>query len=145
MNEEIEAIKYLMTNIEMHRLMLRDMYKKKDVKDYMYSFIRYQMREYTRFSVSLRRMLEIRTKKAGGTKNAVLGIAATLGNNRNTLKSVEDYLDFFKEAAKVNVMDLKRIKENYRIKSKNVLNLIGRLEEFEKNNIKIIESFNNIT
>lgn len=145
MNEEIEAIKYLMTNIEMHRLMLRDMYKKKDVKDYMYSFIRYQMREYTRFSVSLRRMLEIRTKKSGGTKNAVLGIAATLGNNRNTLKNVEDYLDFFKEAAKVNVMDLKRIKENYRIKSKNVLNLIGRLEEFENNNIEIIESFNNIT
>ena len=42
-------------------------------------------------------------------------------------------------------MDLKRIKENYRIKSKNVLNLIGRLEEFENNNIEIIESFNNIT
>lgn len=141
MNEEIEVIRYLMTNIEMHRIMLRDLYKKKDIKDYIYDFIRYQMREYARFSVSLRKMLEVRTKKVSGTKNAVLEIATTIGNNRVNLKNSIDYINFFKEATKVNIMDLKRIKENYKIKSKNVLKLIDRLEVFEEKNIEILNSF----
>ena len=142
MEEEIEVIRYLMTNIEMQRIMLRKMYKNKDVKDQMYSYIRYQLKEYTRFSVSLRRMLELRTKKVSGTKNAVLGFATSLGNNNIDVKKSEDYIEFFKEAAKVNIMDLKRLKENYKIKSKNVLNLIKRLEEFEEKNLEIIASFN---
>lgn len=142
MEEEIEAIRYLMTNIEMHKIMLREMYKNKEVKDEMYSFIRYQIKEYTRFSVSLRRMLELRTKKVGGTKNAVLGIATSLGNKKIDVQKSQDYIEFFKEASKVNIMDLKRLKENYKIKSKNVLNLIRRLEEFEEKNLEIITSFN---
>ncbi len=145
MTEEIEVIKYLMTNIEIHRIMLRELYKKKEVKDYLYSFIRYQMREYTRFNVSLRRMLETRTKKVTGTKNAVLGIATSLGNKNIDVQKSEDYIEFFKEAAKVNILDLKRLKENYKITSKHLLNLISRLEEFEQKNIEIIDGFNYTT
>lgn len=145
MSEEIEVIKYLMTNIEMHRIMLRELYKKKEVKDYLYNFIRYQMREYTRFNVSLRRMLETRTKKVTGTKNAVLGIATSIGNRNIDVKNSEDYIDFFKEAAKVNILDLRRLKENYKITSKHILNLLARFEEFEEKNIEIIDSFNKTT
>lgn len=144
MTEEIEVIKYLMTNIEIHRIMLRELYKKKDVKDYLYSFIRYQMREYTRFNVSLRRMLETRTKKVTGTKNAVLGIATSIGNKKIDAQKSEDYIEFFKEAAKVNILDLRRLKDNYKIKSKRLLNLIARLEDFEEKNIEMIDTFNQV-
>lgn len=128
-----------MTNIEAHRVLLRNLYKKIEVKDYIYNYIRYEMREYTRFSVSLRKMLECRTNKLGGTKNGIIGLATSIGNSRR-LSSINEYITFFKEAAKVNIMDIDRIRKNYNIKSKNLLNLLDRLEKFEDKNIKILNS-----
>jgi hypothetical protein len=141
LEEEIEVIKYLMTNIEIHRIMLKDIYNKKEIKDNLYNYIRYQLREYARFNISLKRMLEVRTKKIGGTKNSALDIAASIGNKNLNINNSKEYINFFKEAAKVNLMDLNRIKQNYIIKSKNLLNLIKRMEEFENHNLEIINSF----
>lgn len=135
MSEEIEAIKYLMTNIELHRRMLKQICKNKETKDNIYIYIKYQLREYARFNISLRRMLETRTKKINGTKNAMLDIASSIGNSRFKLDKIDDYIKFFEESAKVNIMDLKRIKSNYKIKSKNLEKLINRLEDFEERNL----------
>ena len=135
MSEEIEAIKYLMTNIELHRRMLKKLCKYKETKDNIYIYIKYQLREYARFNISLRRMLETRTKKINGTKNAMLDIASSIGNSRFKLDKIDDYIKFFEESAKVNIMDLKRIKSNYKIKSKNLEKLINRLEDFEERNL----------
>ncbi len=135
MSEEIEVIKYLMTNIELHRRMLKQLCKNKETKDNIYIYIKYQLREYARFNVSLRRMLETRTQKLNGTKNAILDIATSIGNNMFKLEKIDDYLKFFEESAKVNIMDLKRIKDNYKIKSKNVQKIINRLEDFEERNL----------
>ena len=135
MSEEIEEIKYLMTNIELHRRMLKQICKNKETKDNIYIYIKYQLREYARFNISLRRMLETRTKKINGTKNAMLDIASSIGNSRFKLDKIDDYIKFFEESAKVNIMDLKRIKSNYKIKSKNLEKLINRLEDFEERNL----------
>lgn len=135
MSEEIEVIKYLMTNIELHRRMLKKLCKNKETKDNIYIYIKYQLREYARFNISLRRMLETRTKKINGTKNAMLDIASSIGNSRFKLDKIDDYIKFFEESAKVNIMDLKRIKNNYKIKSKNLEKLINRLEDFEERNL----------
>lgn len=135
MSEEIEAIKYLMTNIELHRRMLKKLCENKETKDNIYIYIKYQLREYARFNISLRRMLETRTKKINGTKNAMLDIASSIGNSRFKLDKIDDYIKFFEESAKVNIMDLKRIKSNYKIKSKNLEKLINRLEDFEERNL----------
>ena len=80
-------------------------------------------------------MLETRTKKINGTKNAMLDIASSIGNSRFKLDKIDDYIKFFEESAKVNIMDLKRIKSNYKIKSKNLQKLINRLEDFEERNL----------
>ena len=69
----------------------------------------------------------------------------SIGNRNIDVKNSEDYIEFFKEAAKVNILDLRRIKDNYKINSKNLLNLIARFEDFEEKNIEIIESFNQTT
>ena len=135
MSEEIEVIKYLMTNIELHRRMLKQLCKNKETKDNIYIYIKYQLREYARFNVSLRRMLETRTQKLNGTKNAILDIATSIWKNIFKLEKIDDYLKFFEESAKVNIMDLKRIKDNYKIKSKNVQKIINRLEDFEERNL----------
>ena len=37
-------------------------------------------------------------------------------------------------------MDIDRIRKNYNIKSKNLLNLLDRLDKFEDKNIKILNS-----
>lgn len=139
MSEEIEVIKYLMTNIQTHKIILKSIYNNKEAKDYLYDFIRYQMREYAKFNVSLKRMLELRVKKINGTKNAVISIATNIRNNN--INNEKECLIFLKEAAKVNIMDIGRIRENYNIKSKNILNLIKRLENFERKNLEMIESF----
>ena len=143
MSEEIEAIKYLMTNIEIHRRLLKQLCKNKETKNNIYVYIKYQMREYARFNISLRRMLESRTKRTNGTKSAMLDIASSITNRKSKMEKIDDYIEFFKESAKVNIMDLKRIRENYKIKSKNVQKLIDRLEEFEEKNLNNVLVFIN--
>ena len=46
---------------------------------------------------------------------------------------------YLKESSKVNLMDIERVRNEYNIKSKTILKLINRLEEFEKENINKIE------
>ena len=47
----------------------------------------------------------------------MLDIASSITNRKSKMEKIDDYIEFFKESAKVNIMDLKRIRENYKIKS----------------------------
>ena len=73
----------------------------------------------------------------------MLDIASSITNRKSKMEKIDDYIEFFKESAKVNIMDLKRIRENYKIKSKNVQKLIDRLEEFEEKNLNNVLVFIN--
>lgn len=141
MTEEIEAIKYIMTNVEIQKRMLRDIKNKRDAKDNIYDYIRHLLREYTKFSVSLKLMLNSRVKNNSGTKNAILSLASSISNNNKKYDKVPEILLFFKEACKINIIDLERVKRTYKIKSKNVIKLIDRMISFEEKNLEMISSY----
>ncbi|MBO5477351.1 MAG: hypothetical protein J6A15_06335 [Clostridia bacterium] len=143
MNEEIDLLKYLLTNIKIQQDMLYKILKKKEIKDEVYELIRHNILEYKKFNVSIRRMLKSRMKKYNGETNIAFGIASSIGANIKADSRLE-YLELMKEYNEVNLLDIERVKKEYKIKSKTVMNLIDRMEQFEKNSLDRIDLFINM-
>ena len=139
MSDEIDLLKYLLNNLKMQQTLLYKVIKKKEVKDEIYEIMRYEIYEYRKFIISLKRMLQNRLKKYDKELNVLLGVASSINANTNKVDKNSDYLVMLKESSKVNLMDIERVRNEYNIKSKTILKLINRLEEFEKENINKIE------
>ena len=132
MNEEIDLLKYILTNIRIQRDMLQKILRKKKIKDEVYELIRHEIFEYKKFIISLNRMLETRQKKYNKEANVLLGVASSINANINKMERNEDYLKMLEENAKVNILDINRIKKEYNIKSKTVQKLITRMLNLKK-------------
>ncbi len=141
MSEEIEAIKYMMTNIDIQKRMLKKIKNDRKIKDNIYDYIRHLLREYSRYYLSLKRMLDNRTRKLESASNLVINLVSTITNNTKKFESNMDILLFFKEACKINIMDLNRVRNTYKIKSKSVQNLIAKLIRFEEENLDMIDLY----
>ena len=139
MSDEIDLLKYLLNNLKMQQTLLYKVIKKKEVKDEIYEIMRYEIYEYRKFIISLKRMLQNRLKKYDKELNVLLGVASSINANTNRVDKNSDYLVMLKESSKVNLMDIERVKNEYNIKSKTILKLIDRLEKFEKENINKID------
>ena len=139
MSDEIDLLKYLLNNLKMQQTLLYKIIKKKEVKDEIYEIMRYEIYEYRKFIISLKRMLQNRLKKYNKELNVLLGVASSINANTNKVDKNSDYLVMLKESSKVNLMDIERVRNEYNIKSKTILKLINRLEKFEKENINKIE------
>lgn len=139
MSDEIDLLKYLLNNLKMQQTLLYKVIKKKEVKDEIYEIMRYEIYEYRKFIISIKRMLQNRLKKYNKELNVLLGVASSINANTNKVDKNSDYLVMLKESSKVNLMDIERVRNEYKIKSKTILKLINRLEEFEKENINKIE------
>ena len=139
MSDEIDLLKYLLNNLKMQQTLLYKVIKKKEVKDEIYEIMRYEIYEYRKFIISIKRMLQNRLKKYNKELNVLLGVASSINANTNKVDKNSDYLFMLKESSKVNLMDIERVRNEYNIKSKTILKLINRLEEFEKENINKIE------
>lgn len=139
MSDEIDLLKYLLNNLKMQQTLLYKIIKKKEVKDEIYEIMRYEIYEYRKFIISLKRMLQNRLKKYDKELNVLLGVASSINANTNKVDKNSDYLVMLKESSKVNLMDIERVKNEYNIKSKTILKLIDRLEKFEKENINKID------
>ena len=143
MGEEIDLLKYLLTNIKMQRDLLYKILKKKETKDEIYEFIRYIINGYRKYIISLKQMLKNRIKKYNKESNVLLGVASSIGANVNKVDNNLDFWNVLKENTKVNLLDIERIKNEYNVKSKTIIKLINRLEEFEKSNLDKINLFIN--
>ena len=143
MNEEIDLLKYLLTNIKIQQDMLYKILKKKEIKDEVYELIKHNILEYKKFNVSIRRMLKIREKKYNKETNIALGIASSIGANIKVEDKLE-YLELMREYNEVNLLDIERVKKEYKIKSKTIIKLIDRIEQFEKNSLDRIDLFINM-
>lgn len=139
MSDEIDLLKYLLNNLKMQQTLLYKIIKKKEVKDEIYEIMRYEIYEYRKFIISIKRMLQNRLKKYNKELNVLLGVASSINANTNKVDKNSDYLVMLKESSKVNLMDIERVRNEYNIKSKTILKLINRLEKFEKENINKIE------
>lgn len=140
MSDEIDLLKYLLNNLKMQQTLLYKIMKKKEVKDEIYNIMHYEINGYRRFIISLKRMLQNRLRKYDKELNVLLGVASSINANTNRIDKNSDYYLLLKESSKVNLMDIERIKKEYNIKSKTIIKLIDRLEEFEKENINKINT-----
>lgn len=140
MSDEIDLLKYLLNNLKMQQTLLYKIIKKKEVKDEIYNIMHYEINGYRRFIISLKRMLQNRLRKYDKELNVLLGVASSINANTNRIDKNSDYYLLLKESSKVNLMDIERIKKEYNIKSKTIIKLIDRLEEFEKENINKINT-----
>jgi len=90
--------------------------------------------------LSIYSMISNRTKKNkeivinNNVVNTINGIQEKLLK----LNSKEDYLNYIREATKINILDLENLNERYNIKSKTITNLISRITKFEKHNLEIL-------
>ena len=88
-------------------------------------------------------MLKTREKKYNKETNIALGIASSIGANVKVEDKLE-YLKLMKEYNEVNLLDIERVKKEYKIKSKTIIKLIDRIEQFEKNSLDRIDLFINM-
>ena len=139
MSDEIDLLKYLLNNLKMQQTLLYKIIKKKEVKDEIYEIMRYEIYEYRKFIISLKRMLQNRLKKYDKELNVLLGVASSINANTNRVDKNSDYLVMLKESSKVNLMDIERVKNEYNIKNKTILKLIDRLKKKKKENINKID------
>lgn len=135
MNDEIDLLKYLLTNIKIQQDFLYKILRKKEIKDDIYELIKYEIWEYRKFSISIKRMLQNRIKDYNKEKNILLDVASSIGASANRTDKKSEYLLLLRESAKINLMDIEKIRKEYNIKSKTIIKLIERLENFEGNNL----------
>ena len=77
MSDEIDLLKYLLNNLKMQQTLLYKVIKKKEVKDEIYEIMRYEIYEYRKFIISIKRMLQNRLKKYNKELNVLLGVASS--------------------------------------------------------------------
>ncbi len=135
MNEDMEVLKYIYTNLKIQQDSLYKIIKKKEVKDEVYSLIQDNIISYRRFTIATKKMIQNRMKKDKSMANILLDIASSIGSRVDFKNGNIDYLTMIKESSKINLMDLEKIKKEYKIKSKTIKNLIIRLQNFEENNL----------
>ena len=102
MSDEIDLLKYLLNNLKMQQTLLYKIIKKKEVKDEIYEIMRYEIYEYRKFIISLKRMLQNRLRKYDKELNVLLGVASSINANTNRIDKNSDYYLLLKESSKVN-------------------------------------------
>lgn len=143
--EEIECLKYLYINFSMQKKTLKNIVNDYNLKDELYELIYNEIRVYTRFMISLKYMIKNRSKKNKELiSNNVVGAFAGIQNRVIENKNKSEIVKYVKEATKINILDIKRVKKDYKIKSKTILNLLDRIMNFERSNLENIKNLKNI-
>ena len=132
--EDLEVLEYLYTNVIIHIEMLYKLLDKKKVKDEVYYLIKENILEYKKFLASIKRMIIIRNKKRVFKNNILHNIASSI--EASIKEDNNEYLSTLKESAKIWILDVDKVENEYKIKSKTVLNLLSRIKNYENNNLK---------
>ena len=143
MNDEIEILKYIYTNIKIQQNVLYKLLRRKEIKDDTYQYIKNLVLEYKKITLSSKRMLEVRIKKYSEEPNILEDIATSLGATMNiaTKNDNDEFLILVRNNSEINLMDLERLLIENKIKSKTLEKLVERIEKIEKKNIESINLF----
>lgn len=137
--EDMEVLEYLLSTMSIHQEMLYKILKKKEVKDEVYDLIRNNIMEYKKFIISIKRMILTRNSKYEFKRNILYGVASELEANSLSGKK-EEFLLNLKENSKISILDIGKIRKDYRIKSKTVFNILTRIEKFEYSNLERVSN-----
>lgn len=138
--EEIECLKYLYINLSMQRKTLKNILSKYELKDGLYFLMKENIKTYSRFMISIKYMLKNRVNKEKfSIKNNVVDTISSIQEQVFKSEHKQDIKKYIKEAAKINILDIKRARKEYKIKSKTIQNLLDRMVKFELFNLENIK------
>lgn len=147
MEEEIEVLKYILTNIKIETDKFGKILKKKEIKDDVYNLIKIKILEYRKYIISISRMIDTRLKDKDKKKvkdeTVFLNVIGSIGATIDNYKESKDYIKMLEETSKVNLMDISRIRQDYILKSKTINNLLNRIEAFENAMLEKINKISN--
>lgn len=135
--EEIEVLEYILSNLNIHQEMLYKILRKREVRDEIYNLIRENIIEYRKYILAIKKMLLTRNSKYKFENNILHNIASEIEANTITRDDKESLI-YLRENSKISIMDIQKVKSEYNIKSKTILNLLNRIEKFEYNNLERI-------
>lgn len=142
MSEEIEFLEYIYQKVNISLESIKRLIKTRNKNDEIEEIIKGQYVEYKKISNSVKAMIKRRRKKVNEIGVATK-IATYMGIKINLLKddSISETALMLVEASKVEMEQIKDNLRKYDIKNKNILNLVDRLIEIKKSNIKILEKY----
>lgn len=142
MSEEIEFLEYIYQNINISLESIKRLIKTRNKNDEIEEIAKEQYGEYNKISNSAKAMIERRKKKVNEIGVATK-IATYMGIKINLLKddSISETALMLVEASKVEIEQIRNNLQRYNIKNKNILNLVDRLINTEKNYIRKLEKY----
>lgn len=139
--EEIECLKYLYINLSMQRKTIKNILSRYELKDSLYYLLLDNMKVYSRFMISIKYMLKNRINKENfSIKNNVVDTICSIQEQVFKSEGKQEIKKYIKEASKINILDIKRARKEYKIKSKTIQNLLDRMVKFELSNLENIKN-----
>ncbi len=132
--EDLEVLEYMYSNVVIHVEMLYKLLTRKQVKDEVYDLIKFNIMEYKKFLSSIKRMILVRNRKREFKNNILHNIASSI--EANIKEDNRLFLQNLKEGSKIWILDIEKVEKDYKIKSKTVINLLGRMKKYEQDNLK---------
>jgi hypothetical protein len=139
--EEIECLKYLYINLSMQRKTIKNILSRYELKDSLYYLLLDNLKVYSRFMISIKYMLKNRINKENfSIKNNVVDTICSIQEQVFKSEGKQEIKKYIKEASKINILDIKRARKEYKIKSKTIQNLLDRMVKFELSNLENIKN-----
>lgn len=142
MNEEIEFLESIYQNVKFTQESIARIIKMRDKNDELDSIIKQQYLEYKKISNSAKAMIERRKKKVKEV-GVMTKIATYVGIKANMLngEDISQIALMLVEGSKVGTEQLNRYMKEYNVTNKNIINLVNRLLNIEKDNIQKLQKF----
>ena len=139
--EEIECLKYLYINLSMQRKTIKNILSRYELKDSLYYLLLDNLKVYSRFMISIKYMLKNRINKENfSIKSNVVDTICSIQEQVFKSEGKQEIKKYIKEASKINILDIKRARKEYKIKSKTIQNLLDRMVKFELSNLENIKN-----
>ena len=137
MNEEIEFLEYIYQNTKMGIESIAQLIKSRKKEDELDKILKEQLHDYQNIMIAARNMLKRRRKEPKDI-SLMSKIATYMSIKINLAKENPDIeaINMMIKGSSMGIEQIKRHLEEYRIKSKTVINLAHRLINIEENNLK---------
>ena len=143
MNEEIEFLEYIYQNAKMGIESIARLIKSRKKNDELDKILKEQLHDYGKIAISAKNMLKRRGKEPKDI-SIMSKIATYMSIKINLAKENPDIeaIDMMIKGSSMGIEQIKRHLEEYKIKSKTVVNLANRLINIEENNLKKLTKVN---
>lgn len=140
MNDDIEFLEYIYQNTKMEIESIARILKIRKKNDILNSILKEQLYEYNKIANSAMNMLKRRNREIKDI-GIMSKIATYMSIKINSKKDnpQKDIIDMLIKEKTIQVDQIKKHMEEYRIKCKTVINLANRLIHLEENHVNILK------